>query len=192
VFRIFTDSTLTVAVEVTCCASTRHMPVSSIGRVIVFTWVSSVNQDKQWYGNLFRPQPHFSKSLTSSSYRNHPNMQSYAVLCYIQRLYSAFNVTDQVLHPHRTDKITVHTHVALLVIINKPVNYFSSIYFKKVWVKKWSRLSFLFVCLFVCFLVSTLPPTHGTRRGLLLQLITMTHAHNAGLLWMRDRPVAET
>ena len=45
------------------------------------------------------------------------------------------------------------------------------------------------------FLPFSLPlsdlPTPWRCRGLLSHLITMTHTHSVGLLWMRDRPVAE-
>jgi hypothetical protein len=40
--------------------------------------------------------------------------------------------------------------------------------------------------------VGPLLPTHSTCRGLLLHLITLNDTHSVGLLWLRDRPIAET
>jgi hypothetical protein len=40
-------------------------------------------------------------------------------------------------------------------------------------------------------LVWSLLRTHCRCRWLLLQLMTVTHTHSVGLLWTRDRPVAE-
>jgi hypothetical protein len=53
----------------------------------------------------------------------------------------------------------------------------------------------LSVCLiYIMFFTSPLLPAHCRCRGLLLRLITHNdiQVHSVGLLWTRDRPVAET